>query len=145
MNARPLAAPAKTMSRGSSPTRSVRTTRRLGTSTMLTLSESWFPTQTSSLGGAAPAPRPRPPRRRAGVTQPLGSDVEDLEMTVGGVGDEEPAAIRRERERANRSGLEGHEALLSRGRGGDAAERDQRETHPSPAEHHRITVDGRPS
>ena len=49
MKARFPPGPANTMSRGSSPTSSVRTTRGgvADTSTMLTLSERWFTTQTS--------------------------------------------------------------------------------------------------
>src|SRR4051812_26178627 len=50
--------PAKTMSRGSSPTHSVRVTRGadgLLTSTTLTLSDRWFTTQTSSSERAATA------------------------------------------------------------------------------------------
>ena len=57
MKARLLPGPAKTMSRGSSPTRRVRTTRGGSepTSTMLTLSDKWFTTQTSLALRAATA------------------------------------------------------------------------------------------
>jgi len=57
MKARFPEAPAKTMSRGSSPTSSVRTTRggEAERSTMLTLSERWLTTHTSSFVRAATA------------------------------------------------------------------------------------------
>ncbi len=58
----PSLGPANTMSRGSSPTSSVRRTCGgvLATSTMLTLSESWFTTHTSPLVRAATATGSRP-------------------------------------------------------------------------------------
>src|SRR5262245_42063488 len=62
MNARPAPGPANTMSRGSSPTSSVRTTRggSDATSTTLTLSDRWLTTQTSPDERAATATGSRP-------------------------------------------------------------------------------------
>ena len=63
MKARERSGPAKTMSRGSSPTRSVRWTKpplAPVSFTTLMLSERWFTTQTSSLVRAATATGSRP-------------------------------------------------------------------------------------
>ncbi len=62
MNARVPPVPANTMSRGSSPTSSVRVTRAglADRSTMLTLSERWFTTHTSVFVRAATATGSKP-------------------------------------------------------------------------------------
>ena len=61
MNARPRSAPANTMSRGSSPTSSVRSTRGVPSSrTTLTESERWFTTHTSFALRSATATGSRP-------------------------------------------------------------------------------------
>ena len=70
MNAR-FDAPANTMSRGSSPTSSVRATCGVPDSvTTLTLSERWFTTQTSPLSRAATATGSRPTGTRAANARP---------------------------------------------------------------------------
>ena len=90
-----LPGPANTMSRGSSPTSSVRTTRPCGrrlSSTTLTLSERWLTTQTSLSLRAATATGSRPTGRRRGA-RGRGLDAEDLEAVVGRVDGEEQLAV----------------------------------------------------
>ena len=72
MKARLPPEPANTMSRGSSPTRSVRVTRggTEPTSTMLTLSERWFTTHTSPLVRAATATGSRPTGTESACVSP---------------------------------------------------------------------------
>ncbi|TMA57360.1 MAG: hypothetical protein E6J75_07815 [Deltaproteobacteria bacterium] len=84
MKARSWLLPANTMSRGSSPTSSVRTTRERVTSagsisTMLTLSERWFTTQASVRPArfvrTATATGSRPTGTSAASTRPPGVTV----------------------------------------------------------------------
>ena len=84
MKARSPPAPAKTMSRGSSPTSRVRVTRGglAPTSTMLTLSERWLTTHTSVLLRAATATGSMPTSTDAGLGEPAGADGEDLQAVV---------------------------------------------------------------
>jgi hypothetical protein len=65
----------------------------------------------------------------ARVQQALGRDVEDLEPAVGDVADEEPRAVLRERERADRSALEQRVVALRVCR---ARERDDHESRGEP-------------
>ncbi len=75
MKARFFPAPPKTISRGSSPTSRVRTTRPLDppwdSATTLTLSERWLTTQTSSSLRAATATGSRPTVMEARCSRPL--------------------------------------------------------------------------
>ena len=88
MKARVPPVPAKTMSRGSSPTSSVRTTRGgvAPTSTTLTLSERWFTTQTSLFDRAATATGSRPTGTDAcGVSAPVPGSTEKISSWSSGV------------------------------------------------------------
>src|SRR5271169_3981028 len=75
MKARVPPSPPKTMSLGSSPTRSVRATcgGLVLTSTMLTLSETWLTTQTSLLVRAATATGSSPTYTEAAKERPPGA------------------------------------------------------------------------
>ena len=87
MNARESPVPAKTMSRGSSPTSSVRTTRagEAVTSTMLTLSERWLTTQTIPLGAAATAAGSNAHRHRSNGVRPLVQSTSKISSRLPGM------------------------------------------------------------
>src|SRR5579859_2310931 len=83
MNASP-AVPANTMSRGSSPTSSVRVTCGVPVSvTMLTLSDRWLTTQTSELVRAATATGSRPTGTRAANVIPLAVTLKISRVAFG--------------------------------------------------------------
>ena len=83
------------MSRGSSPTSSVRVTRGgvAATSTTLTLSDRWFTTHTSPFGAGRDRHGLEPDRDRSGGLEPGRPDVEDLEPPVWRVHREQAAAV----------------------------------------------------
>ena len=132
--------PAKTMSRGSSPTSSVRTTRGgvAPTSTMLTLSERWFTTHTSPFDARRDGDRLEADRDRALVRQLARSriDGEDLELVVGRVDREQAAAVGAQRQRPNVAALEGGEgcqdAVRGEHDGGDGQDHDSESAHRAP-------------
>ena len=98
------------MSRGSSPTSSVRTTAPTGpleaSSTTLTLSDRWLTTQTSVSLRAATATGSSPTGIEARWVRPLDVDLEDLEAVVRRVDGEEAAPAGGERERPDLAALE---------------------------------------
>ena len=96
MKARSRAVPAKTMSRGSSPTSSVRTVRAgdVERSTIETLSDRWFTTQTSLVVRAATATGSSPTGTDSRMHETRRGHVEDLEVAIGRVHREEPRSVR---------------------------------------------------
>ena len=94
--------PAKTMSRGSSPTSSVRTTCGVPVRlTMLTLSESRFVTHTSVLLRAATATGSRPTGTRYSNTGDPEVRSKDFQRAVGRVDGEQRVPIRRHGQRTH--------------------------------------------
>ena len=106
------------MSRGSSPTSSVRTTRGGldATSTTLTLSERWFTTQTSVSLRAATATGSRPTGTDAACVRLPSAATAKISSRLSGVFTAKSrVAVRRQRERAHRAALERDE-VRARGR-----------------------------
>ena len=110
--------PAKTMSRGSSPTSSVRTTRggSAPTSTMLTLSDRWLTTHTSPSVRAATATGSSPTGTDPTWVRPPPSTAKISSRSSGVFDREQPRAVRRQRQRPHLAALEGDEGGRGTGR-----------------------------